>query len=184
MLILASSSQTRAKILKDNGIKFEQIGCDFDEESLTCKEPKSFVYQATMGKMQRFTALHGLTKPTLCADTVVACEGKILRKAKDENSAREILNLQSGNKVAIITCMVYKNSKITLFDLSSTTYQFAKFDDKSLDIYLSSNEWKGKAGACMVEGFCKDYILSVHGYQSTAMGLCIEKLIPFLKVSD
>ncbi len=33
-----------------------------------------------------------------------------------------------------------------------------------------------KAGAIMVEGFCKPYIKSVVGYESTAMGLCVEKL--------
>ena len=32
----------------------------------------------------------------------------------------------------------------------------------------------------MVEGFCKPYIKNVIGYESCAMGLCIEKLIPFL----
>lgn len=184
MLILASNSQTRAEILKANGIKFEQIGCDFDEESLTCKEPKSFVYHATMGKIQRFIDLHGLSKPTLCADTVVTCDGKILRKAKDKEQAREILNLQSGNDVKIITCMAYRDKEISLYDISSTIYSFAKFDEKKLENYLYSEEWTGKAGACMVEGFCKDYILSVKGHESTAMGLCVEKLIPFLKVKN
>jgi septum formation protein len=41
--------------------------------------------------------------------------------------------------------------------------------------------WKDKAGACMVEGFCKKYIKSQIGLTSTAMGLSIEKLIPYLK---
>jgi septum formation protein len=33
----------------------------------------------------------------------------------------------------------------------------------------------------MVEGFCKPYIKSVNGFESTAMGLSIEKLLPFLE---
>ncbi|MBP9566206.1 MAG: Maf family protein, partial [Sulfurospirillum sp.] len=53
----------------------------------------------------------------------------------------------------------------------------------SLDAYLDGNEWRGKAGACMVEGFCKSYIQEVVGLESTAMGLSIEKLIPFLTYS-
>ena len=32
----------------------------------------------------------------------------------------------------------------------------------------------------MVEGFCKPYIKEVKGYESTAMGLCIEKLKSFI----
>jgi len=35
----------------------------------------------------------------------------------------------------------------------------------------------------MVEGFCKKYIKSVQGYESTAMGLSVEKLLPWLKQS-
>ena len=45
--------------------------------------------------------------------------------------------------------------------------------------YLNSGECFGKAGAIMVEGFCKPYIKSVKGLESTAMGLSIEKLIPY-----
>ena len=49
-----------------------------------------------------------------------------------------------------------------------------------MENYLKSGECFGKAGAIMVEGFCKPYIKSVKGFESTAMGLSIEKLIPFL----
>lgn len=168
-------------ILKNFSIDFKQMGCEFDEEKLSHKEPKSFVYNATMGKLNSFLSSQKITHDILCADTVVACEGRILRKAKSVKEAREILELQSGNDVSIITCMVLKKSDLTFQDISTTTYKFAKFDEKKLDIYLKSGEWRGKAGACMVEGFCKEYILSVKGYESTAMGLCVEKLIPFLK---
>ena len=65
--------------------------------------------------------------------------------------------------------------------IDETIYKFKKFNEKDLNNYLDSNEWKGKAGACMVEGFCKKYIESVRGYESTAMGLCIESLIEILK---
>ena len=51
---------------------------------------------------------------------------------------------------------------------------------EELELYLDSGEWKGKAGACMVEGFCKPYIKEVKGLESNAMGLGIEKLLPFI----
>ncbi len=184
MLILASNSKTRADILSYYGISFEQIGTNFDEDSIQSKDPKTFVYEATMGKLQSYLSKYDLSKPVLCADSVVVSKGKILRKAKNKDEAREILNLQSGHEVSIITCMAYKSEKISLTDISSTTYQFAKFDEKKLEKYLNSNDWQGKAGACMVEGFCKEFILSVRGFESTAKGLCIEKLLPYLKSED
>jgi len=59
-------------------------------------------------------------------------------------------------------------------------YLFLPFDVKALHDYLQSDAWRGKAGACMVEGFCKSYIKEVVGLESTAMGLSVEKLLPFL----
>ena len=183
-LILASKSATRAKILKSFDIKFSQVGVDFDEDILPYKKPKDFVYHATKGKLEAYLAKNELDKPVLCADTVVCADDEILRKAKDKKSAKEILLKQSGNSVSILTCMFYKTKKMEFIDLSATKYLFYEFDAKKLDSYLSGDEWRDKAGACMVEGFCKEYIKEVIGYQSTAMGLSVEKLMPFLKLND
>jgi septum formation protein len=177
MILLASNSKTRAMILESAGVEFVQEGVSFDEDSIISNSPKSFVYQATMGK---FKSVKRDDLPVLVADTVLDVGGKIIRKAKDKDDARRILELQSANTLSIITCMIYKSSALELIDLSHTEYQFEKFDEEDLELYLDSDEWRGKAGACMVEGFCKKYIKSVRGYESTAMGLCVEKLLPFL----
>ena len=181
MLILASSSPTRAKILKSFGIEFEQKSCNFNEDSIKTDQPKSFVYLACKGKMEVCEQTYGLDTPLLCADTVVSAKDKILRKAKDEKDAKEILLKQSNSEVSILTCVMYKSKKFSFTDLSQTKYIFEKFDEEDLEKYLKSGEWRDKAGACMVEGFCKKYIKEVIGLESTAKGLQIEKLLPFIK---
>jgi len=181
MIRLASSSITRAELLKVAGIPFIQQSIDFDEDSVIATSPKNFVYQATLGKYKVNLEKFGCSDyPILVADTVVSAHGKILRKAKDEADARAILETQSGSEVAIITCMIYKTPRLELIDISSTHYFFDLFDPQEVENYLRSGEWRGKAGACMVEGFCKPYIREVRGYESTAMGLCVEILQPFL----
>ena len=57
---------------------------------------------------------------------------------------------------------------------------FDNFDLEDLENFLESDEWRGKAGACMVEGFCKPYIKEVRGYESTAMGLNTQVLKRFI----
>lgn len=183
LIRLGSNSQTRALLLKEHGIEFIQQGGNFDEDALTTTQPKSFVYQATLGKFNELFSLYGIEEmPLLVADTVVTANNELLRKAKDKEDARRMLNLQSGNSVSVITCMIYKSTTLQLIDISSTTYLFHPFEAKDLENYIRSGECMGKAGAIMVEGFCKPYIKEVQGYESTAMGLCVEKLLPFLKL--
>ncbi|RBQ30773.1 septum formation inhibitor Maf [Arcobacter sp. FW59] len=181
MIRLGSNSPTRAKILKDFGIDFVQNGGSFDEDSITTQNPKEFCYIATKGKFDELFKQYGVDDmPLLVADSVVTCNGKLLRKAKDYDDAKAMLELQSGNKTSVISCMIYKSKNIELIDMSITTYEFAAFDELDMKNYLDSGECFGKAGAIMVEGFCKPYIKSVKGYESTAMGLSIEKLLAFL----
>ena len=180
-LRLCSQSPSRALILQNAGIDFIQSPVDFPEDNIIASSPKNFVYQATLGKYQMALKAFDYTQmPLLCADTVVTSANKILRKAKDIDEAREILMTQSGNITSIISCMIYKSSRYEIMDISSTDYLFLPFDEEDLEAYLSSGEWEGKAGACMVEGFCKPYIKEVRGYESCAMGLSVEKLKPWL----
>ncbi|WP_373071377.1 septum formation inhibitor Maf [Sulfurimonas sp.] len=181
MLRLASGSITRAELLKNAGIEFIQESVDFDEDSIITDCPKNFVYQATHGKYEINRRTFGIDDyPLLVADTVVTSKGHILRKARCADEARNILMTQSGNITSIITCMIYEDKSKKIIDISSTDYLFAEFEDKELDKYLSSGDWRGKAGACMVEGFCKNYIKEVKGYESTAMGLNTDLLKAFL----
>lgn len=180
MIRLCSSSKTRANILKDSNIEFIQSKVDFNEDSLNIDDAKAFVYNASFGKFEDALARYGFEIPILVADTVVSADGKILRKANDRDEAKELLKLQSGNRVSIITCMIYKSLNSEMIDISSTDYQFSKFDEQDLKEYLNSQKWMGKAGAIMVEEFAKKYILEQRGLKSTAMGLTVEKLKGFL----
>lgn len=181
MIRLGSNSQTRALILKNFGIDFIQDGGNFDEDSITTMDPKSFCYEATKGKFNELYEKYGVQEmPLLVADSVVTCEGKLLRKAKNLDDAKNMLELQSANKTSVITCMIYKSKEKELIDISITSYEFKKFDKKHMEEYLNSGECFGKAGAIMVEGFCKPYIKNVIGFESCAMGLCIEKLKIFI----
>ena len=181
MIRLASSSITRATLLKNAKIAFIQESVDFDEESIIASSAKNFVYQATLGKYEANLKAFGYEDmPLLVADTVVTSQDKILRKAKCKDDARNILYTQSGNVTSIITCMIYQSQDQKIIDISQTDYLFHRFDEDDLELYLESGEWRGKAGACMVEGFCKPYIKEVHGFESTAMGLNVEVLKRFL----
>lgn len=181
MLYLCSSSESRALLLDKFGIEYIQKSPAYDEEQITTTIAKEFVYTASRGKLEASIKEFGTDRPLLCADSVISTsDGKILRKPKDADDARAILLTQSGSEISIISSLHYYSQKYLFTDISATHYHFAPFDRDDLEAYLQGGLWQGKAGGCMVEGFCKKYILSVDGYESTAMGLQVEKLLPWL----
>jgi len=180
-ICLCSQSESRALLLKNFGVDFIQKSADYDEEQITTTIAKDFVYTASKGKLEAAVREFGLDVPLLCADTVIAAaDGTILRKAKDLADARRILTLQSGSTIAIISSLHYRSKTLAFSDISATHYHFLPFEEEDLEAYLESGLWRGKAGGCMVEGFCKKYIKSVDGYESTAMGLQVETLLPWI----
>jgi len=181
-LCLCSSSESRALLLNNFSIDFVQKSVGYDEEQITTSVAKDFVYTASKGKLEAAVRAFGLDMPLLCADTVIATyDGSILRKAKDIEDARRILNIQSGSTISIISSLHYNSKTLAFSDISATYYHFSTFGEEDLEAYLASGLWQGKAGGCMVEGFCKKYIQSVDGFESTAMGLQVEVLLPWIK---
>ncbi|MEA3455207.1 MAG: septum formation inhibitor Maf [Campylobacterota bacterium] len=182
MICLCSNSESRALLLHNFGIDFIQKSPRYDEEQITTAIAKDFVYTASKGKLEAGIKAFGLKIPLLCADTVIAAsDGTILRKAKNRDDAKRILLRQSGSKISIVSSLHYQSKALAFSDISATHYRFASFEEQDLKAYLESGLWQGKAGGCMVEGFCKKYILSVDGFESTAMGLQVEKLLPWIR---
>ncbi|AKF25572.1 septum formation inhibitor Maf [Sulfurovum lithotrophicum] len=182
MICLCSASESRAYLLEKFGIEFEQKSVDFNEDQIVTDVAKDFVYLASKGKLQAAEKRYGSDIPLLTADSVIAtAEGEILRKPKNREDARRILSLQSGSCISIISSVHFKTKAFLFTNTSATHYHFAKFDVDDLEAYLESELWQGKAGGCMVEGFCKKYIKSVDGYESTAMGLQVEALLPWIE---
>jgi len=182
MIHLASNSTSRALLLNNFDIPFTQQAPHYDEETINTTNAKDFAYIASKGKLEAAIKEFGLETPLLTADSVVlAHDGSLLRKPKDRADAKRILELQSGSTMAIISAMHYKTKNFYLSDVSATYYKFLPYDEADLEAYLEGGDWQGKAGGCMVEGFCKKYIKQVHGNESTAMGLNVERLLGWLK---
>ena len=182
MIRLCSSSESRALLLREAGIDFVQSPVAFDEDTLRYATAREFVYHASKGKLAAAEAEYGLEIPLLTADSVIAtAEGEILRKPRDRGEAQRLLRLQSGSEIAIVSCVHLKSAGRLFVDLSATHYRFAPFDEADLERYLESGAWRGKAGGCMVEGFCRPYIREVRGLESTARGLQTEILRPWLE---
>ncbi|NLY04216.1 MAG: septum formation inhibitor Maf [Campylobacter sp.] len=180
MVNLISSSTSRAKILDNFGIDFKQIPFRYDETLVLKKDPFTYSYCVTKLKEEQFLSTYDNMTNLLFADSSVIVKGKIYGKAKDEDSAYTMLKAQSGNISSIVSSFIYITSKFRVENTSITTYKFSDFDESDLKDYIKSGECFNKAGAMMIEGFNKKYIISQKGNTSTAMGLNAEILKAYL----
>ncbi|ARR00166.1 MULTISPECIES: septum formation inhibitor Maf [Campylobacter] len=181
MIVLASSSASRALILKEHGVEFIQVCMEYDENFDSNLPPAKYAMSITNSKAKQFfDKFKNQYDRVLFADSSVVCQGVILGKAKDEIEARYMLKLQSNSLTSVYTAMKFITQNMIIDMLSIASYKFKKFDNDDLDRYIASNLWQGKAGAMMIEGFNKKYIEVQKGNKPTAMGLDIINLKAFL----
>lgn len=97
-LLLASQSPRRKELLTSLGFDFEVVKIDCEEiipETITIEEAAAYLSEL---KAKAFRTLIA-DEVLLTADTVVAAEGQILGKPKDENEARQMLRMLSGKRI-------------------------------------------------------------------------------------
>lgn len=107
--ILASASPRRKELLEQIGVKFDILPAT-GEEVITKELPGEVVMELAKQKAEEVAKTAGADALVLGADTVVAYEGKILGKPKDEADAlRMLATVYKGNiiKNLIMDCQSY-----------------------------------------------------------------------------
>lgn len=186
MLYLASSSVSRAKLLKEEKFEFQQIQIRYDEsKALESEKALNFAQRVVNQKEKQF--LEHLPKEIdinkdkiLFADSVVCVDERVFTKANDDEEARKMLEFQSGKQISIISAMILNSPQKRLFSLSQSILFLRKFEQKDIETYIKSKDYQGKAGCVMCEGFHKKYIEKMIGSLNTALGLDTTTLKAYL----
>jgi septum formation protein len=169
--VLASSSPRRIQLL--NNIKiFPKIiySTNICEDINSKENPKKYCMRVAKNK-----ALKALEKYPeefiLSADTIVFCSNKIFLKPTDKEEAKEFLAFFSGRKHNVLTCvcLVKKNSIRVKKVITKVT--FKRLGKQEIEEYLSTNEWKDKAGAYTIQGYAEKFIKRINGSYSNVVGL-------------
>ena len=175
MLILASGSPRRAKILRDCGIEFTVVKSDAPEVSYP-HDPERTVRENALAKgaavFNTEAQRHGDAGGVLSADTIVWFKGKIYGKPRDLDEAKEYLRELSGNVHTVFTGVAYNGEvKVVKSDV-----KFRKLSEAMIDDYVARVKPTDRAGAYDIDESGDLIVESYTGSYENIMGLLVEPL--------
>ena len=116
----------------------------------------------------------------LGADTVVACDGKILGKPADTEAAAAMLTMLQGRGHEVYTgvTILYEQNgeRKTLTFHEKTIVHFYPMTDAQIREYVATGDPMDKAGAYGIQGFCARYIRGIEGDYNNVVGLPVGRV--------
>jgi septum formation protein len=181
-LVLASSSPRRRELLAQVAIVPDAIDpADLDETPLPQELPPRHAERLAQGKARLVAERHP-DAFVLGADTVVACGRRILPKAESLEEARSCLELLSGRRHRVHggICLVTPTGKQVQRRVT-TIVAMKRMTEREIADYLSSEEWRGKAGGYAVQGLAARFVRGIIGSYSNIVGLPLFETVALLE---
>ena len=194
MLILASASQSRKKLLENCQIEFIQISSNFDETSIN---EKNIIKLALELSFQKANCLSKNIQKTsfskefnnspleiLGCDSIFEFKGEAYGKPSDREEAfirwrkmsGEFGFLHTGHSLIVGNfdgnSNIFKITEIIKKTVSSKVY-FSKLEDWEIKSYVDTNEPLYCSGGFALEGIGGQYIEKIDGCFSNVMGLSL-----------
>ena len=188
MIILASKSKVRKKILDENNIKSRTEPSNVDEDSVKkslLKENASpTIISKNLAELKaNKVSLKNFDKMVLGADSVIDLDGLLISKPNNRDEAFNILKKLNGKKHNLVSSVcISKNGSMIWNYSDSATLTMKKFSDNDLKNYLSkiSDELLYAYNVYQIEGEGKNLFSNIEGDEDTIMGLPIKKIKQYL----
>ena len=200
MLILASASQSRKKLLENSQIEFIQISSNFDEDLVKEKDISNLTLELSFQKASRIALnIKEINLPEkfnyssveiLGCDSIFEFNGRPFGKPSDKEEAYrrwsqmsgEFGFLHTGHTLLFSTfdssSKILEVTKKIKKTVSSKVY-FSKLQDEEIKNYVDTLEPLYCAGGFALEGKGGKYIERIDGCFSNVMGLSL----PWLRKS-
>lgn len=185
--VLASRSPRRREILGWLGIEFEVVAPEVSELT-EGRDPEGLVLENARLKALAGREVAGGADDTvvLGVDTDVFLDGEMLGQPDDRAGAEGRLRALSGREHDVLSGVCLLGPAATRVPgapprersgVSRSRVRFRHLDDATIDAYLDSGEWRGRAGGYAIQGLGSILIESVAGDFSNVVGLPIRLLL-------
>ena len=180
-LTLSSSSKNRKIILDKIGVPYEVFKPNIKEDPLEKENPVQMTKRLSFEKA--FIAKKKFKSNfIISADTVVYSRKKIINKTNDITQAKLNLKALSGRRHRVYTGMTFFTDRGSYIQyVCKSIVKFRLLDDKDIENYIQTNEWKNCAGSYSIQGFAESFVEMLAGSYSNVVGLPIHKTYVLLK---
>lgn len=187
-LVLASASPRRLALLQQVGIEPDVLlPADIDETPRKSESPRDLARRLAREKLEaarsaarRRDDLHGAY--LVSADTVVAVGRRVLPKAELLDEAADCLRLLSGRAHRVYTAVCILSPKDRRRErMVETRVRFKRLSTREIEGYLSSGEWRGKAGGYAIQGLAAAFAVKLVGSHSAVVGLPLYETMSLLE---
>ena len=190
-IILASASPRRRDLLKQIGLSFDILVSDCEEvltttvpeeacRSLAEQKAEAVAAALTREAVEKEASERDTSAPCLIigADTVVACEGRLLGKPRHKEDAAAMLRLLSGrtHQVSTGVCVIRLPEGTRTSFAESTDVTVVPLTEEDIAAYLETGEPYDKAGAYGIQGWFARYVAGIRGDYNNVVGLPVGRL--------
>ncbi|MGE0596307.1 MAG: Maf family nucleotide pyrophosphatase [Hyphomonadaceae bacterium] len=188
LLILASTSAARQRILRDAGLTFEAIAPALDEEAAKVR-----MREEGMALREQAAALAALKALSISetrkglvigADQMLALEEEVFDKPRDAAEARAHLVRLRGRTHELITALVAARDGVVIWrHTDAPRLKMRNFSDTFLDLYLrqAGDDVLRSVGGYQLEGLGAQLFERVEGDYFSVLGLPLLPLLAFLR---
>ena len=186
-VILASASETRARILIGAGIKFERDPADVDKSVLkrACRRRGETAEQAALVLAESKARTVVVRHPgalVIGADQLLDCGSDWLDKPETPDQARETLRRLRGQRHRLVSGMVVmRDTSVLCRHVEVAELTMRAYSERFVDWYVDEAKDADLqvVGACRLEGLGAQAFAQIEGDYFTILGL---PLLPLLDV--
>lgn len=181
-IILASQSPRRRELLGELYSDFEIIPSDADEALDGGVEPSRAAELLAIRKGAAVAAREA-DALIISSDTLVALDGAILGKPRDEAEAARMLASLSGRGHLVHTGVAVHYRGRVYSGTDTTCVRFRTISDEEIKDYIKSGEPMDKAGAYGIQGEGGKFVEGYDGSFDTVVGLSLELTKKLIKAA-
>ena len=187
-IILASKSEVRKKIFKQNGINCEVIPANINEDQVKESLLKERVSPELVSKNLAELKANKVSKKkpdklVLGADSVIDLNGELISKPINRDEAFGILKKLNGQKHQLISSVcISKNGSMIWNSTDAATLTMKQLNSDEIKSYLAKirDEELYAYGVYQIEADGRSLFSKIEGDEDTIMGLPVKQIKEYL----